>query len=383
MPKHVAFVNPINEYYSPVSGGAVATILMQSAREMVRRGHRVSVLTALNADETYPDGEIVPVRSPRRQDLNLAQRALSRWSERRNRWGWPYYEHYLRSVIGALRTLRPVPEAVIFFNDLVAPWHVRRHLAGPRLLVNLQNEIRLIRPEVAPLFGRIDKLLACSRHIRDWTAAEYHLPDAQLAVLTSGVDLEAFRPRADFLEPSPGLRVLFVGRIDHNKGPDIAADAVAALRREGLPVELTVAGGLWFYGHGKEDEDPYFRLLKEKMAAAGARYLGHVTRQDIGEVFREHDVVCVLSRSTEPFGLVVLEAMASGCAVVASERGGLPDACGPAGVMLDPDDLPAVTRALRRFCLEPAVLAQAKAACRAHASRCSWASKVDELENLL
>ncbi|MGA2163148.1 MAG: hypothetical protein ABSH36_01610, partial [Solirubrobacteraceae bacterium] len=51
-------------------------------------------------------------------------------------------------------------------------------------------------------------------------------------------------------------RVLFLGRIDPNKGPDIAADAVATLRAEGLQVKLTVAGGLWFYGHGREMEDP-------------------------------------------------------------------------------------------------------------------------------
>jgi glycosyltransferase involved in cell wall biosynthesis len=381
--KHLAFINPINEFYSPVSGGAVATILMQNARELARRGYKVSVLTPVNADETYDAGEIVPVRAPRRADLNLFQRALSRLSERKNKWGWPYYEHYLDSVIRELRKLDPTPDAMIFFNDLVAPSHVRRHLPKPRLLVNLQNEIRLNRPNPTPLFANIDKLLACSRHIRDWTAAEYRLPDDKLAVLTSGVDLEAFFPREDYLEPKPGLRVLFVGRIDRNKGPDIAADAVATLRREGLPVEFTVAGGLWFYGHGKEDEDPYFRLLKEKLDAAEARYLGHVTRKEIGKVFREHDVVCVLSRSTEPFGLVVLEAMASGCAVVASNRGGLPDACGRAGALLDPDDFTAVVGALRRFCQEPAALAHAKQECRAHALGCSWASKVDELEKLL
>ena len=380
MAKHLAFVNPINEFYSPISGGAVATILMQNARELAHRGYQVSVLTPVNADETYAVGQVVPVLKPRREDLNLAQRALSRLSEKRNRWGWPYYERYLGSVIDALRRLQPAPQTVLFFNDLVAPWYVHRRLPGPRLLVDLQNEIRLNRPQPAPLFACIDRLLACSSYIRDWTAAQYQLPAAKLAVLTSGVDLETFRPREDYLAPPPVLRVLFVGRIDANKGPDIAADAVAVLRREGLPVEFTVAGGLWFYGHGRENEDPYFRLLKEKMDAAQAHYLGHVTRQEIGQVFRAHDVVCVLSRSTEPFGLVVLEAMAAGCAVVASNRGGLPDACGEAGVLLDPDDFGAVTQALRRFCLEPAALAQAKQKCRDHALRCSWASKVDELE---
>jgi glycosyltransferase involved in cell wall biosynthesis len=381
--KHIAFINPINEFYSPVSGGAIATILMQNARELARRGNRVSVLTPMNADETYDSGEVIGVHTPRRGELNVVQRALSRLSWRMNKWIGPYYEYYLSSIVKELRKLNPAPDAVVCFNDIVAPSHLRKHQLGSRLLVSLQNEVRLARPRAKSLIGSIDKLLACSRYIGEWTAAEYGVPDAKMAVLTSGVDLEVFYPREDYLKAGNALRILFVGRIDHNKGPDIAADAVAALRREGLPVELTVAGGLWFYGHGKENEDPYFQLLKGKMEAAEARYLGHVTRKQIGEVFRSHDVVCVLSRSTEPFGLVVLEAMASGCAVVASNRGGLPDACGPAGALLDPEDLPAVTGILRRYCQDPTALADAKRKCRAHAAHCSWASTVDALEALL
>ena len=99
-----------------------------------------------------------------------------------------------------------------------------------------------------------------------------------------------------------------------------------------MPISLTVAGGLWFYGHGDEMNDPYFRLLKSKMDAAEASCLGHVVRAEVPELIRDHDVVCVLSRSQEPFSLVALEAMASGCAVIASNRGGLPEACGGSGL---------------------------------------------------
>src|SRR5271155_361015 len=77
-PLHIALVNPINEFYSPVSGGAVATILMESARGLVERGHRVSVLTPVNGEQTYAAGDLVPLTVPRRQDLTFFQRALSR-----------------------------------------------------------------------------------------------------------------------------------------------------------------------------------------------------------------------------------------------------------------------------------------------------------------
>jgi glycosyltransferase involved in cell wall biosynthesis len=382
-PLHIALVNPINEYYSPVSGGAVATILMQSAHGLLERGHRVSVLTPVNGEETYNRGDLVPLTVPRRQDLTFLQRALSRLKCRANQWVWPYYDHYLDSLVTELKKLDRSPDVLISFNDLVLSHYVRAHFPKCRYYVNLQNEIRMTRRDMAKLLGSVDTILACSRHIREWTAAEYRLPAGKLKVLHSGVDLQSFFPKADYLKSRDSLRVLFVGRIDRNKGPDIAADAVAAIRQEGRKVEFTVAGARWFYRTRDEEVDPYFELLMEKLSAVGARYLGHVTRKEIGGVFRNHDVVCVLSRSTEPFGLVVLEAMASGCAVVASDRGGLPDACGPAGVLVDPDDLSAVTRILRRFCIEPAALTEAKRRCYAHALQCSWAARVDELNELL
>ena len=382
-PLHIALVNPINEFYSPVSGGAVATILMQSARGLVEHGHRVSALTPVNGEETYTAGDLVPLVVPRRQDLTFFQRALSRLKCRVNQWVWPYYDHYLNSLIAGLKKLDRPPDVLISFNDLVLSHQVRRHFPECRFYVNLQNEIRMPRHDMAKLFGSVDGILACSRHIRDWTAAEYHLSAEKFKVLHSGVDLQSFFPKADFLELQDCLRVLFVGRIDPNKGPDIAADAVAALRQEGHKVEFTVAGARWFYRTADENTDPYFELLMEKLAAIDAKYLGHVTRREIGEVFRNHDVVCVLSRSTEPFGLVVLEAMASGCAVLSSHRGGLPDACGSAGILVDPDNLSEVIRTLRRFCTEPDTLTESKRQCYAHALDCSWAARVDELNGFL
>ena len=170
------------------------------------------------------------------------------------------------------------------------------------------------------------------------------------------------------------MRTLFIGRIDPNKGPDIAADSVYALQQEGLHLTFTVAGGLWFYGHGNEMEDPYFRKLKEKMDNAHANYAGYVTRPDVPAVVRRHDVAFVLSRSNEPFGLVTLEAMASGCAVISSNRGGLPEACGGAAMLVDPDDLASVTASLRILATDKVALRDWKMKAVERAGRASWST---------
>ena len=369
---HICFLNMPIEYYSPVSGGAISTIIMETARELMVRGHDVTVLTITGDDDVYDAGVVIPIRAAARGNLSFLQRRLSGLRRRIHRWDWPYFEHYAASFSRALKNLSPTPDAVILFNDFISPLYVKKVLAKSQVLVWLQNEQSTNRKDPSRLWRSIDHFLTCSSYIRDWTAGRYGIPLDRFTVAHSGVDLAAFRPRQDFLDSSDILRVLFIGRIDPNKGPDIAADAVAALRSEGLPVQFTVAGGLWFYGHGGEIANPFFRKLKDKMDAAGADYLGHVTRHDIPALIRSHDLVCVLSRSNEPFGLVVLESMASGCAVIASDRGGLPEACGGAAILVNPDDLGEVTEVMRRLATDLAWLSELKQRSVQRASEASW-----------
>ena len=380
---HIAFLNMPIEYYSPTSGGAVATIIMQTAKELLARGHQVSVLTPTNDDPIYPIGKVVPLAARQRDQLTLSQRALSRLRHKAAAWDYAYYEYYLASFRRALAQLTPAPEVVICFNDLVSPKYIQDVLPYAKVLVNLQNEQGTRQSDLRETIAAVHTFVACSRHIRDWTQNKYGVPDDKLAVINNGIDLEAFHPRPGFLEPNPCLKVLFIGRIDRNKGPDIAADAVAVLQREGLPIHLTVAGGLWFYGHGNEMADPFFRELKEKMEAVEADYRGHVTRPNVPALVRSQDVVCVLSRTNDPNPLVCLEGMASGCAVIGAKRGGIPDAFGEAGILVDSDDFEAVVGHLRRLATDTRALKQQKESSVARAAQASWAKNVDRLESVM
>lgn len=380
---NICFLNMPIEYYSPVSGGAISTIIMQSAQALIARGHQVSVLTITGEGQSYDIGRVVSIDAKQRDDLSFLQRRLSSLRGKRAGYDWPYYEYYRASSMKALQALTPAPDAVFVFNDLVTPQYIRRVLPRTRILSWLQNECRTRQNDLSATLAATEKFLTCSRYIQDWTSRTHNIALDKFEVVLSGVDLEAFHPRAAFMEAPETVRVLCIGRIDPNKGPDIAADAVTQLRAEKLPVSLTVAGGLWFYGHGNEMEDPFFRTLKSKMESAQADYRGHVVRQDVPALVREHDVACVLSRSNEPFGLVTLEAMASGCAVVASNRGGLPEACGDSATLLDPDDFAGVVEALRRLVVDPAFLRSQKEKAVQHAAGASWAGVAEKLEWIL
>ncbi len=368
----VCYLNAPIEYYSPVSGGAVATIIMQSAKALERRGHEVTVLTVTNEDELYAVGKIIPIEARRREQIPSFTRKFVALADRLQKWDWPYYWYYLRSFTKALRGLNPPPDVVIVFNDLISPQYIRKAVPNAKVYVWLQNEQGTRRSDIAATIAATTGFLTCSAYIRDWTVRKYGIPLEKFTVVHSGVDLEAFQPRPDYTEPTETLRTLFIGRIDPNKGPDISADAVGVLQREGLPVTFTVAGGLWFYGHGNEMADPFFCKLKEKMDAVSATYVGHVTRPNVPPLLREHDVAFVLSRANEPFGLVALENMASGCAVIASNRGGLPEACGGAAMLVDPDDFEAVVACLRELASQPERLLTQKRKAVERASHASW-----------
>lgn len=378
---HICFLNPPEEYYSPISGGAISTIIMEVSRCLITRGHKVSVITKLNEDETYRSGEIVPINIPSRRDLSLVQRCISSFRRRINHWNFSYYEYYRSAFLGALHKLKP--DAVILFNNLVSSPSIRHVLPNSHIVVWLQNEWRTHPAHLQELIACTNTFLTCSEYIRFWTAAEHGISHEHLKVAGSGVDLDAFQPDPDFLQISSPLRVLFIGRIDPNKGPDIVTDAVALLQRRGVKIRLTVAGGLWWYGHGKERENSYFRHLEAKMTSAQADYLGHVPRPCVPSIMREHDVVCILSRSNEPFALVTLEAMASGCAVIASDRGGLPESCGGAAILVDPDDFDSVVQHLHALATDSALLQRHKAKSLERARRASWSVCTDTVERVL
>ncbi|HET8601308.1 MAG TPA: D-inositol-3-phosphate glycosyltransferase [Segeticoccus sp.] len=173
----------------------------------------------------------------------------------------------------------------------------------------------------------------------------YAADAAKVRVVPPGVDLDTFRPtsRAGAREavglPADALVLLFVGRIQPLKAPDVLLRAAADLlhRRSELRDRLVVAvlGGP--SGSGLADTGALQRLARRLGIAAQVRFLPPVPRAELAQWYRAADLACVPSYS-ESFGLVALEAQACGTPVVAAAVGGLPTAVGDAGVLVDGHD---------------------------------------------
>ena len=174
-------------------------------------------------------------------------------------------------------------------------------------------------------------------------------PD-RLIVIPNGVDLDLFRPELSNFTLRTQLDceltdclLLYVGSLDEKKGLMVLLDALAHLVQSGTPVHLAVVG-----------DGPLRSALEDRIRALcmaeHVTLLGLMDYRDLPSVYAACDVY-VQPSLLEPFGVVVLEASASGKPVVASSVPGLRRvvADGESGVLVPPGDAASLARAIRRL----------------------------------
>lgn len=179
-------------------------------------------------------------------------------------------------------------------------------------------------------------------------AVAAQLDPGNVVEVTDEPDPDDFSPvRAGRFRASLGIgdAVPLVGaatRIDTWKGVDVLLDAMPLLRSLVPDVEVVIAGGPVV---GKE---AYFAQLASRAAALGVRWLG--ARDDVPDLLADLDVYVQPSTSPEPFGLGIVEALTSGCPVVATAAGGPLEILGAAppsaGRLVPMGDAPALASAI-------------------------------------
>lgn len=159
------------------------------------------------------------------------------------------------------------------------------------------------------------------------------LPAPSVRVIHPGVDTQAFRPPAaardhirrermrERLGTGDRPVILYVGRIIPRKGVEIAMEAVRLARARGRS-----RPELWIVGRRPPAGSAYGRRLQSASAGIPVRHAGYIGRSRLPEWYRAADVLICPSQGAEAFGLVNLEAQASGLPVVGSGAWGIPEA---------------------------------------------------------
>lgn len=223
-----------------------------------------------------------------------------------------------------------------------------------------------VETAVGALNRRLSKVFDSVVVTSQFAADEFEGTGANLSLVPLGVDLDVFNPAAGSPDDDGVVKFCYVGRLSHEKSPQLAVETVVELHRRGHRVRLDL------YGTGPDREE-----LQRAAGDAPVFFQGFVSgRDEVARRIAAADVslsVC----PAETFGLAVLEALACGTPVVTSNRGGaheLVDAS--AGAAGDPNGASladAVETLLPR--LGPGL----RAAARARAEKYPWQATIDQM----
>ncbi len=267
------------------------------------------------------------------------------------------------AVVRRWRFLRKAQIDLIHLNNSPSvtfqDWLPAAKLAGVPCLTHARgNVFAPQRGWQRRLITKYDRVLPISQHMQQ-QVLDIGVPSERITLVHDGVDLDAFRNRVQrapaAVRADLGLRPdqLLVAMVGHLRSWKGQAQVLAALQA----LEPATRDRLFvvFIGDVAPDELDYRAELERTIAAGlagSARLLGR--RNDVPDLMRASDIVLHASITPEPFGLVVVEALALGRPMIAASFGGPADVLTPdTGIAVDPRDPDALAAGLRRLASDP------------------------------
>jgi glycogen(starch) synthase len=222
---------------------------------------------------------------------------------------------------------------------------------------------------------RADGVITCSHYMHKHVASVFGIPAGRITVIQNAIDPRDLTPTADdldglrarFAEPADRL-VLLVGRLVYEKGFHIALDALAPVIRRLGNVRFVVAGTGSAEGELK-------RQARRLGLTRHGSFLGWVGDDMLHSLYRVSDL-CIVPSIYEPFGLVALEAMASGCLCLVADTGGLREVVpgdGEVGHRFPSRDAEALEQLLEQVLTDDDARARVVAEAREHVLQFDWA----------
>ena len=250
----------------------------------------------------------------------------------------------------------------------------RAPLVGTFHSVSSDVPYRLFGSWLTPFYRRLSRALAVSEAAHAYIGRHFEGP---VDIVPNGVDLARFRTGiAPALPPEDGVpTILYVGRFDPRKGLPELIEACTILARDEVPFRLVLVG------------DGMLRRSVEGMVRKGplggrVRFEGRVGNDRLPAYYASADVFCSPARGGESFGLVLLEAMACGVPVVATDLPGYRTVVTPDrdGVIVPPRDAAGLAAGLERVLRDPRLRAHMRTNGLEKARRYGWESIVDRIE---
>lgn len=242
-----------------------------------------------------------------------------------------------KTALEATRSSQIFLEFNISLKGLIFPF-----LAGKPAVISHQSwfsDIRrspTIRARIKRLASTFATNIACSHAVKSHVGGN-------ATVIPNAYDENTFRVLPDV---SRDADLIFVGRLVSDKGCSLIINALSILKQKGPTPSLTIVGS------GPE-QLPIANQASRLGVADQVHFTGPLRGPDLVRELNRHRIMIVPSLWAEPFGIVALEGIASGCHVIGSEQGGLADAIGPCGTNFANGDSQALADAIQRILNSP------------------------------
>lgn len=320
----------------PIKGGAVETWIYETAKRMAKECevYVISPRWTLKPFEVRENCNYIHLKYSQKKFL-YPLRLLSKLIP--SVYAFPY------NLAGSILA-KTLSSDIIHVHDRPQSLHLIRCLnKKSRLVLQMHAEIKsnvsTIYAVSTDLLEKADAVIAVSKFIKKNILDTFPWLGGRVFTVYGGVDVDLFRPRPrenliDIMNrygvQNEDRIVIFVGRLVPQKGAHLLVKAFSLIKDKIDNAKLLIIGK-------PESTKLYVEELKRK-AGKNVIFTGWVEQSELPLLYSAADVFVCPSIWDEPFGLVCLEAQASGLPVVGSKRGGIPEAIeeGETGVIVEP-----------------------------------------------
>ena len=369
--RRIFILNNSQETFTPTASGAIATHIWECCRAATDLGPQV--VTRESVEPRYEWADTTTIAYPTIGNPLSALFVFGRIERKLFGTCAAGLRGYIRHVLNAICDRVPQPLAFVLHNDLEMAVAIRHRLPTAFIVHHFHNQISCKSRYASQFINSCNRITAVSQFTAAWVERRFDLPPRTVVPIANGVDAKRFTiGSSGQARPVIG----FVGRTGKEKGLDILLGACITMAGSGLQFDVQIVGAnRW----GANQLDDYQARLDDdcrhlESLGVGVRRLGHVDRWRVPAAVRATDIHVVPSVWDEPFGLVALEGMAAGKAVVAASAGGLPEVVGDAGVLFDRGDTSDLAKKLAQLVREPAIRTELGQRARVRAELFTWAA---------
>lgn len=327
--------------YNIALGGGVQEIVRALRQQLEARGHTAKIITAQPRDISGIDtsgmiflGSAIDLRWPNHTTAPLSStismEAIEQVIETEKfdilHFHEPWVPVLSRQILSRSQSVN------------IATFHAK----VPETMMN-RTLAKVVTPYLRTVLRDLHELTAVSE-----PAAEYvsSLTERPITIIPNGIDLGryTFIPKAEASSPRT---ILYIGRLEHRKGLKYLLRAYQLLKQSGVDVRLLIAGD--------GPDRPRLELMIRDLGIANVTFLGYVGDEEKVRLLERADLFCSPAIFGESFGIVLLEAMASGAVIVAGNNPGYASVMRELGALslVNPRDTVEFARRLKLLLDEP------------------------------